>query len=344
MNDPIDIKTKKKYAHEEELKKKKYLLSKDVIFDALEPTLIENMDIWSKFQQQWCNRAFNTFKAYDKYIILIYFVRQIWQSLSDKFSFYSMEEFYSLDNFVIEKINLIKISEDLNIPKETVRRKVNELQKENILSREGKSIILNKAGFNNQKPENTIETLALFLHKKSKFLENQVWFGEALSKEEVKIFIKKYFTIIWLRFLKLQIPFLMRHRNTFKDLETWNVWGVIALNNQYMLIKKMKKSVISERIDYKNYIVTVCNTKTDHGINGSSISDISGIPRATVIRKMKWLESMEMIKKNKNLEYVLRSGGKLNKQIQENFITNQKNVCLFVADVFDLIKNSNFKI
>ena len=65
--------------------------------------------------------------------------------------------------------------------------------------------------------------------KKSKFLENQAWFGEALSKEEVKIFIKKYFTIIWLRFLKLQIPFLMRHRNTFKDLETWNVWGVIAI-------------------------------------------------------------------------------------------------------------------
>ena len=343
MNDPIDIKTKKSFVREE-LKKRNFLLSKDAIFDAVESTLIENMDIWGKFQQQWCNRAYNTFRDYDKYLILIYFVRQVWQSQSDKFDYYNMDEFYSLENFVIEKINLIKISADLNIPKETIRRKVNELQKENILSREGKAIILSKAGLEFQKPENTVETLSLFLHKKSKLLENNVWFGGALSKEEVKIFIKKYFTLIWLRFFKLQIPFLMRNRKLFKDLETWNVWGVIALNNQYMLIKKMKKNVISERVDYKNYISTVCNTKTDHGINGSSISDVSGIPRATVIRKMNWLKSEGLIKQNKKLEYVLRSSGKKNIKIQENFIDSQKDICTFVADIFDLMKNSKFKI
>ena len=136
----------------------------------------------------------------------------------------------------------------------------------------------------------------------------------------------------------------MRNRKLFKDLETWNVWGVIALNNQYMLIKKMKKNVISERVDYKNYILTVCNTKTDHGINGSSISDVSGIPRATVIRKMSWLKSEGLIKQNKKLEYVLRSSGKKNIKIQENFIDSQKDICTFVADVFDLMKNSKFKI
>tara|TARA_B100000767_G_C19705355_1_gene510296 strand:+ start:19 stop:1050 length:1032 start_codon:yes stop_codon:yes gene_type:complete len=343
MNDPIDIKTKKSFIREE-LKKNFFSFSKDAIYDALEPTLAENIDIWGKFQQQWCNRAYNTFKDYDKYLILIYFVRQVWQSQSDRFDYYSMDEFYSLDNFVIEKINLIKISADLNIPKETIRRKVNELQKENILSREGKSIILNKSGLKFQKPDNTVETLSLFLHKKSKLLENNVWFGKALSKEEVKIFIEKYFTLIWLRFLKLQIPFLMRNRKLFKDLETWHVWGVIALNNQYMLIKKMKKNVISERVDYKNYVSALCNTKTDHGINGSSISDVSGIPRATVIRKMNWLKSMEIIKHNKKLEYALNSGGEKNIKIQENFIASQKDICTFVADVFDLMKNSKFKV
>ena len=44
--------------------------------------------------------------------------------------------------FEIEKINLIEISEDLTIAKETVRRKINELSLEQIITRKGKKIIL----------------------------------------------------------------------------------------------------------------------------------------------------------------------------------------------------------
>ena len=39
-----------------------------------------------------------------------------------------MDEFYELETVKIDKINLIQISNALNIPKETIRRKVNELQ------------------------------------------------------------------------------------------------------------------------------------------------------------------------------------------------------------------------
>ena len=36
------------------------------------------------------------------------------------------------------------------------------------------------------------------------------------------------------RFFKLQIPFLVRHRNFFGDLETWNVWGAILLSHHIL--------------------------------------------------------------------------------------------------------------
>ena len=36
--------------------------------------------------------------------------------------------------------------------------------------------------------------------------------------------------------------------------------------------------------------------------------------------------------------------GKLNKKIQENFLLNQNYVAEFLTDIFDLMKNSNFKI
>ena len=59
--------------------------------------------------------------------------------------------------------------------------------------------------------------------------------------------------------------------------------------------------------------------KIIRGINASSIADISRIPRATVIRKLKWLVKQDCIKKNKNLEYQMKKGGKLNKKYQKIF-------------------------
>ena len=135
----------------------------------------------SKFQQAWCNRAYNTFKDYDKYILLIYLFRQVWQNYADNFNYYSLDEFYSNNEFVIDKINLIQISEELHIPKETIRRKVNEFQNEGILKRNGKTIILNKEAVNHQKPVKTVKLLSHFIYKKSLDLQ---------TKEQQFYFIK----------------------------------------------------------------------------------------------------------------------------------------------------------
>ena len=98
----------------------------------------------------------------------MYLIRNYWQSLSDKFTYLSLDEFYDLEKVVIDKINLINISNELNIPKETIRRKVNELQESGILISEGKSIMFNKRGINYQKPEKTLELLSHFIEKKSR--------------------------------------------------------------------------------------------------------------------------------------------------------------------------------
>ena len=142
----------------------------------------------------------------------------------------------------------------------------------------------------------------------------------------------------------MQIPFLIRHRNTFEDLETWIVWGNIALSHQYHLHKASEKNLIKEDIKIENYFRNVVDVKIDRGINASSISDISTITRATVIRKLKWLVKQDVIRKNRNLEYQMKYKGKLNKKINENFVLNQDYVAEFLVDIFDYMKNSNFKI
>jgi len=339
MSDPIDIKTKK-IIHQVKTEK----FDKFLVLENLHANIISHYDTWGSFQQAWTNSAYLAFKDFDKYIVMMFLIRNYWQSLSDKFRYLSIDEFYDLETIKIDKINLISISNELNIPKETIRRKVNELQNEGILTRAGKSIIFNKRGMNYQKPQATLELLSTFIQKKSNLLQDNNWFGEALKKEEVKKFIIKYFTIVWLRFFKLQIPFLIRHRNVFQDLETWMVWGNIALNHQYHLKQHLEKNLVHEEINSDAYYWNVSNFKIDRGINASSISDISNIPRATVIRKLKWLMRQDVIKKNKNLEYQLKSAGKINKQISKNTVINQIAIADFLTDIFDYIKNSNFKI
>ena len=338
MSQTIDIKTKK-IIPDNETK-----FDKSLVLENLERNILSHWDTWGKFQQAWTSRAYMTFHDLDKYVVLIYLIRNSWQGLADKFQYQSMDEFYELDTVKIDKINLIQISNDLDIPKETIRRKVNELQNSDILKREGKSIIFNRKGIETQKPVDTIDILSTFIEKKSKMLQGQEWFGEPLTKDFIKSFIKKYFTIIWLRFFKMQIPFLVRHKKVFEDLETWIVWGNIALSHQYHLAKAAEKNLVIEPITLESYYSNVADVKISRGINASSIADISRIPRATVIRKLKWLVKQDCIKKNKNLEYQMKKGGKLNKKISENFLYNQNAVAEFLTEMFDYMKNSKFKV
>ena len=261
MSQPIDIKTKKTIPSIEPK------FNKVLVLENLENNILSHWSTWGKFQQAWTSRAYKAFYDLDKYLVLIYLIRDYWQGLADKFQYLSLDEFYDLEFVKIQKINLIQISEDLGIPKETIRRKVNELQESNILKRDGKSIIFNRKGIEAQKPKDTIELLSVFVEKKARMLQGQEWFGESITKDYIKNFIEKYFTVVWLRFFKMQIPFLTRHRQVFQDLETWIVWGNIALSHQYHLAKAAEKNLILEPIKLKNYFSNVADVKIERGIN-----------------------------------------------------------------------------
>mgnify|MGYP001441158650 CR=1 FL=1 len=340
MNDPIDIKTKKKIIPQYE----KGVFNKDLVLECIEKNISTSWATWGKFQQIWTNQAFNTFKDFDKYLVLIYLIRGYFQQLTDKFEYFSYDNFYDFDEIIINKLNLIKISVELNIPKETIRRKINELQSEGIIKREGKKITLQRKLLGFQKPDLSLEAISSFISKSSKNLQGEDWFGSSIEKDEIKIYLKKFFTLLWQRFLNLQIPFLIRHRNNFKDLETWIIWGNIALHHQKKFQLFKDSSVMrNDTTRLTDYYKQLSSLKIDRGVNASSIADISGIPRATVIRKLRWLVKEKVIYKNKNLEYVMQSKGNLDKKIKETFLTNQIFVAEFLTDFFDYYKNSNFK-
>ena len=131
MSKPIDLKTVNIF---EPLKKKPSFENKifntinsDEVYDVLSSHSNETVTLWFKLQQAWCNNAYNTFKDYDSYLILVYLINTVFRKYSDRFQYLSYTEFYDKNELLIDKINLIEISKELNIPKETIRRKVNFL-------------------------------------------------------------------------------------------------------------------------------------------------------------------------------------------------------------------------
>ena len=95
------------------------------------------MKHWIKFQQEWINNIYKQFKDYDKYILLMYLVSKSWEDDLNLFKFYSMDEYYSKEEIRLPNISLLELSENLKIPKETIRRKLVELEKQSLIKREG---------------------------------------------------------------------------------------------------------------------------------------------------------------------------------------------------------------
>ena len=340
MSKPVDIKIAQ-FTKPENLEQS---IDSSSVWEIFQKNNNEVLKHFIKFQQTWVNQAYTVFKDFDTYLVLIYLINKVFLNLSDRFHYMSFESFYNQERLSIDKINLIEISKDLNIPKETIRRKVNFLQDQGIIYRDGKSIFLNVSKIAIQKPVTSIGLIATCLAKFSNILSSQKWFGDKISQETIVKFIQDHFTVSWEYFFRFQISYLVRHRTFFGDLESWNVWGSIALVQMRELIEKTEKQIIDPPSNFKDFYLHLLKHKAKRGINASSISDISAIPRATVIRKLKLMEKKKLINRNKNLEYSIGSQPVHLKGLEANYLIHQKLWSNFTTTMYNLMKHSKLKV
>jgi len=318
------------------------------IAQVLSDNTLTLMKHWIRFQQEWVNNIYKQFKDYERYIVLIYLVSKSWED-GNLFKFYSIDEYYSQKDIMLPNISLLELSDNLKMPRETIRRKLVELEKQSLIKRTGQKIILTQSALNLQKPGNSIKNISIFFEKLSILLSAQDWFGSSIDRGIIESYFKKYYTIFWNRYFQLQIPFLIRWKTIFGDLESWVIWANMGINQNIILEKNVRGANIKNNnldIQKEQYIANIISmndveaNKSMHGVNASSIAEISFIPRATVIRKLNKLSKEKIIKRNKKKEYFLTGQGKLNEKISANYLINQKNIALFVTDIFNLIKKT----
>jgi len=138
------------------------------------------------FQQQWLTAAFRRFKDFDKYIILIYLINKAFKGYNDHFVVNSFDEFYSKDKFEIPKINIIDLSRELNISKETTRRKMMELEKEGAIKKNKKKVMLERRGQEIQKPTDSIRNLSRVISHFTDYLTRENILKGKIAKNEIE--------------------------------------------------------------------------------------------------------------------------------------------------------------
>jgi len=285
-----------------------------------------------KLISEWMSDAYKIFKDLDKFLILIYLINTDFEFFRRNNLNITYESFYKDKTLEINKINLIKISKDLNIPKESVRRKIFELEKKGIIKKKGKKIFLDRSAYETQEPINTLKNVSVLLSKFSEISKKNNITKKSLDRTEVSKLIKNNFSFCWYQFLKFIFSYCYRWRKYFGDLEIMLIGITIAFNSVTTASIKLKG--IESYIDKWREEILQNNIR---GINAMSISEITGIPRPTVIRKINSLIKLNMVEMDKNKLLNIKFNNKSYKETSELQNETINDLGVFITRTFNQI-------
>ena len=235
--------------------------------------------VFYKFVSEWIINAYSNFKDIEMYMILIYLV-------NNDFKFYrkngiqlDYDAFYKDKTLEINEIKIIEISKDIQIPRESVRRKIIHLEKIGVIKRTRKKIFIDRTAYETVRPISALKNISYLTSISSKILKQENKIPNSFSPKEISDTIKNNFTFCWYEFYKFIFSYYFRWRKELGDLETLCIAILIISNassNKDLIIQDIDIESWREKISYADKI----------GLNSMSISDITGIPRPTVVRKV----------------------------------------------------------
>ena len=319
-----------------------FKISKQISIEEIEEVYSKNFEktIYEFFnlESEWMFNAYNEYQDIDKYLILIYLIQRTLETYNKHFYKVSFNDFYNNPHIEIEKISIINLVKTLSISKETARRKLNELEKEGVLTRKLKNIRINRINYNPQLERNVYNlSKLLFLFTSNLKKDHKL---ETLSRIEIEKKIHTNYTQYWNLFFKFQIPYVLRSKKIFSTIDTFYIWGLCALNeslNSKKLTKVGKNEFFSES---ENFHTNVTKLKDSKGLNPTTISELSGIPRATVIRKINYLVDKNFLYKDNQLYKINNKQNSKSFKLQnKNFKKNQQELRYFLKEILNLIKN-----
>jgi len=285
---------------------------------------------WILHQCRWLINLFNNIKDQTKLEISVYLLYHFLKYNNDNISYKNL---ISMEKLEIVNLKLSHIHKLINLPKERVRRKLNELCKSNLIENYNRKIILKKEFIEKLRLSNQSNEFSKYF---SKFLK-QIKINN-IKIDLVQTNINKNFSYFFNHFYKLQLFFIDVHKKSFKNSKLSNL-KVLLVCGSVMLsqILNNKKYKSEDTTDFLKVNFKIFNRQNVIGVSASSISDITYLPRPTVTRICKLLLKNKILKINKFKHYhISKEGVKL-------FTNNQRIVLkekyIFLINVLKLINN-----
>ncbi len=282
-------------------------LTDDQVYESIMTNYSNLSREWISHQWNWMNSVYWAFNDHYKYMIVVSLIEKTLQFYDQMNIQYSYDEYYSKSYLQIEKFSISELCEKLNLPKETVRRKVLELEKEEVIIRSKKKIIIDRKAFPFVKPENQIKMSAKYIYLVSRALNKDQVYSKKLDPRIIENVIRKRFTLCWRWYYRMQIPLVIGYDKFMQDLTTFHIWGTICMNQVLNVSKHLERDKEMPLDHFTTSGILIDNVGSSQGISAMSISDMTQIPRATIIRKCKYLIKEDLIKINERKQYVLAS-------------------------------------
>ena len=261
-------------------------------FEKLAPT-------YYRLISEWMNSSYEVFNDIDKYRIILYLINKDFEQYIQIKKIESYDNFFMFDKSLeLDRINIIEISKSLNIPKESTRRKILDLEKLSVLQKIGKKIYIDRSAYRLVQPKNTLKNLSILLSKISELLKIEKLIDKSLNVDEVSEHLKNNFSYCWYYFYMFIFSLTSRWKRQLGDLEIYSVGMVITCHS---IVNKSYEGVGLNFSEWEKDMVNI----EESGVNTMSISEITHIPRPTVVRKLNYLLKNKYISVNKKKQFTI---------------------------------------
>tara|TARA_B100001250_G_scaffold414111_1_gene450741 strand:+ start:2530 stop:3504 length:975 start_codon:yes stop_codon:yes gene_type:complete len=188
---------------------------------------------------------------------------------------------------------IINISKDVSLPKETTRRKINTLLRHKVLQKKGKKLFWHPTEDQKKSYESIVKKEISDVSKMINCISSLL--NIKVTHDKIKEELNKHYSFYWFHYLSAFLKWAIRWQKKSNDLEIVLIALQCAIQTGYFI---KKKNISSFSDHYSKKISSKVNF-SEANISATSISEITGIPRATCIRKLEKLVILKVLKKHK---------------------------------------------
>ena len=263
-------------------------IDQKTIEEAFERNSSKLLPVFFEMQSAFLSGIYKRYGDLEGGQIVIYFARnlhlKVMRKREEDLDFdLSLEKFwFNHQNTSQDKLKIISVSRFTGLPKETTRRKIIQLTKLKHLKKSNKNSLYWEPSPQSKETymliiKEQIKSLSKFLYEQSKILNIDVPFAKFYKE------IEKNYCFYWYHYLSTQLDFMKYWQNKTKDLEIL----LIGLQSLIQSLNYFKQN---------NKYGHISNKCSD--ISATSVSEVTGIPRATCIRKLERLSKAKFVKKD----------------------------------------------